>query len=115
MLRDVDNAMTVAQEEIFGPVTCVIPYEGLDDAVRIANDTKYGLNAAVFIPDAEQALSVARRLRVGCVSINSVGVCLSEPFGGRKQSGWGRECGAEGILDFTDIQQVLLSGSYLDA
>lgn len=115
VLRDVDNAMTVAQEEIFGPVTCVIPYEGLDDAVRIANDTKYGLNAAVFIPDAEQALSVARRLRVGCVSINSVGVCLSEPFGGRKQSGWGRECGAEGILDFTDIQQVLLSGSYLDA
>lgn len=116
VLRDVDNAMEVAQEEIFGPVTCVIPYDGIDDAVRIANDTRYGLNAAVFIPDQEQAIDVARRLRVGGVSINSVGISLSEPFGGVKQSGWGRECGTEGILDFTDIKQLLLgAGSYLDA
>lgn len=115
LLRDVDNSMTVAQEEVFGPVTCVIPYGDLDDAVRIANDTKYGLNAAVFIPDQLKALEIGRRLRTGCVSINSVGVCLSEPFGGVKQSGWGRECGAEGILDFTDVKQILLSGSYLDA
>ncbi|HEX4108953.1 MAG TPA: aldehyde dehydrogenase family protein [Solirubrobacteraceae bacterium] len=115
LLRDVTNDMTVAQEEVFGPVTCVIPYDGLDDAIRIANATRFGLNAAVYMADKDKAADVARRIRAGAVSLNTVGVCLSEPFGGLKQSGWGRECGPEGILEFTDIKQILLGGSYLDA
>lgn len=115
LLRDVTNDMTVAQEEVFGPVTCVIAYDGWDDAIRIANETPYGLNAAVFTNDQDKALEVARRIKTGAVSLNTVGVCLSEPFGGVKQSGWGRECGLEGILEFTDIKQILLGGSYLDA
>jgi acyl-CoA reductase-like NAD-dependent aldehyde dehydrogenase len=114
LLRDVENTMTVAQDEVFGPVTCVIPYDGLDDAVRIANDTRFGLNATVSTKEQSTALEIARRLRVGAVSLNVIGVSLSEPFGGVKQSGWGREGGAEGIFDFTQLKQILLSGSYLE-
>jgi acyl-CoA reductase-like NAD-dependent aldehyde dehydrogenase len=87
----------------------------MDDAISIANDSKYGLAASIYSADADLALRVARRLRSGGVAINSAGVSLTEPFGGVKQSGWGRECGAEGILEFTDIKQILLSGSYVDA
>jgi acyl-CoA reductase-like NAD-dependent aldehyde dehydrogenase len=115
LLRDVDNSMRVAQEEIFGPVTCVIPYEDLDDAIRIANDSDFGLAASIYTADPDVALDVARRLRSGSVAVNLAGVCLTEPFGGVKQSGWGRECGTEGILEFTDVKQILLSGSYVDA
>lgn len=115
LLADVTNDMPMAQEEIFGPVTCAIAYDDLDDAVQIANDTRYGLSAAVFSHDEAAAMQVAERLRVGAVAINAIGVSLTEPFGGVKQSGWGRECGAEGILDFTDIKQILLSGSYMEA
>lgn len=115
LLRDVTNKMFVAQEEIFGPVTVLIAYRDIDDAVRQANDSKYGLAASVYAEDTQLALSLARRLRSGGVALNLAGISLTEPFGGVKQSGWGRECGAEGILEFTDIKQVLLSGSYLDA
>jgi len=115
LLRDVDNRMFVAQEEIFGPVTVLIAYRDLDDAVRQANDSRYGLAASVYADDAQLALSLARRLRSGGVALNLAGISLTEPFGGVKQSGWGRECGAEGLLEFTDLKQVLLSGSYLDA
>jgi acyl-CoA reductase-like NAD-dependent aldehyde dehydrogenase len=115
LLRDVDNSMRVAQEEIFGPVTCVIPYDDIDDAIRIANDSDFGLAASVYTADPDLALDVARRLHSGGVAINLAGVCLTEPFGGVKQSGWGRECGVEGILEFTEIKQILLSGSYVDA
>lgn len=115
LLRDVDNSMRIAQEEVFGPVTAVIPYRDLDDAVRIANDSRYGLAASVYANDDALALSLARRLRSGGVALNLAGISLTEPFGGVKQSGWGRECGAEGIFEFTDVKQVLLSGSYLDA
>jgi acyl-CoA reductase-like NAD-dependent aldehyde dehydrogenase len=115
LLVGTDNKMEVCQEEIFGPVTAVIPYRDMDDAISIANDSKYGLAASIYSADAELALRVARRLRSGGVAINSAGVSLTEPFGGVKQSGWGRECGAEGILEFTDTKQILLSGSYVDA
>jgi acyl-CoA reductase-like NAD-dependent aldehyde dehydrogenase len=115
LLRDVENSMFVAQQEIFGPVTALISYRDLDDAIRQANDSQYGLAASVYADDPALALSVARRLRSGGVALNLAGISLTEPFGGVKQSGWGRECGAEGILEFTDIKQVLLSGSYLDA
>jgi acyl-CoA reductase-like NAD-dependent aldehyde dehydrogenase len=109
LLRDVDNSMEVAQEEVFGPVTCVIPYDDVDDAVRIANDTKYGLAASVYSADSDAAVEIARRIRSGTVAINIAGVCMTEPFGGVKQSGWGRECGSEGIFEFTDIKQILLT------
>jgi acyl-CoA reductase-like NAD-dependent aldehyde dehydrogenase len=109
LLADVDNSMEVAQEEVFGPVTCVIPYDDIDDAVRIANDSKYGLAASVYSADAEAAIAIARRIRSGTVAINIAGVCMTEPFGGVKQSGWGRECGSEGIFEFTDIKQILLT------
>lgn len=115
LLRDVQNSMSVAQEEIFGPVVCAIPYDGIDEAVAIANDSRYGLAASVYSPDEELALSVARRLQSGTVAINQAGVCLTEPWGGVKQSGYGRECGPEGILEFTDIRQYVLSGSYLES
>lgn len=114
LIRDVDNSMTVAQEEIFGPITVVIPYDDVEDAIRIANDSKFGLAASVYSSDADKALEVAKSLRSGGVAINLAGISLCEPFGGVKQSGWGRECGPEGILDFTDIKQILLSGSYSD-
>ena len=90
LLRDVDNSMRVAQEEIFGPITCLIPYDDVEDAIRIANDTKFGLAASVYSSDQEKALAVARRIRAGGVAINLAGVSLCEPFGGVKQSGWGR-------------------------
>lgn len=115
LLADVTNDMEIAQEEVFGPVTSVLSYRDLDDAIAIANDSKYGLAASVYTQDADVAMDVARRIRSGGVAINSAGVSLTEPFGGFKQSGWGRECGAEGIFEFTDIKQVLLSGSYLNA
>ena len=109
LLRDVENSMEVAQEEVFGPVTCVIPYDDIDDAVRIANDSKYGLAASVYSRDVDAAVQIARRIRSGTVAINIAGVCMTEPFGGVKQSGWGRECGSEGIMEFTEIKQILLT------
>ncbi|GAA1164896.1 aldehyde dehydrogenase [Ornithinimicrobium humiphilum] len=112
LLRDVDNSMRIAQEEIFGPVTVVIPYDTVDEAIDIANDTIYGLAASVYSSDEDQALAVARRIYAGGVAINLAGVSLCEPFGGYKQSGWGKECGLEGILEFTQIKQILLRGSY---
>lgn len=114
LLAEVDNAMSVAREEVFGPVTCVIPYEGLDEAVAIANDTPYGLAASVYSADEALALLTARAIRAGSVAINQAGVSLTQPFGGFKQSGWGRECGPEGILEFTGIKQIVRGGSYLE-
>ena len=114
LLADVDNANSVAREEVFGPVTCVIPYEGIDEAVAIANDTPYGLAASVYSADEALALRTARAIRAGSVAINQAGVSLTQPFGGFKQSGWGRECGPEGIFEFTGIKQIVRGGSYLD-
>ncbi|QTJ70248.1 aldehyde dehydrogenase family protein (plasmid) [Rhodococcus sp. ZPP] len=114
LLRDVTTDMEIAQEEVFGPIIVVIAYDDVDDAVRIANDTKFGLAGSVYAGDRESALAIARRIRSGAVAINMAGVSLTEPFGGVKQSGWGRECGAEGILEFTELKQILLSGAYSD-
>ncbi|MFS0738779.1 aldehyde dehydrogenase family protein [Sphingomonas sp. 1P06PA] len=115
LLTGVTNDMEIAQEEVFGPVTAVIRYRDMDDAVRIANDSKFGLAASIYSADQSVSMDVARRLRSGGVAINAAGISLTEPFGGVKQSGWGRECGDEGIFEFTDIKQVMLSGSYLNA
>ena len=115
VLYDVTPQMRVAREEVFGPVTALIPYDTIEEAVEIANDTDYGLAASVYSSDSAVALDLARRIRSGTVGVNIAGMSLGQPFGGVKKSGWGRECGPEGILEFTDIKQMLLAGgsSYL--
>jgi aldehyde dehydrogenase (NAD+) len=106
---DVDNKMRIAQEEIFGPVLVVIPFENDDDAVRIANDSVYGLSGMVASGDRERAMRVARRLRTGSVSVNG-GMCIAPdlPFGGYKHSGVGREWGREGIEEFLETKAIAI-------
>ncbi|HEX9118735.1 MAG TPA: aldehyde dehydrogenase family protein, partial [Anaerolineae bacterium] len=108
---DVDNKMRIAQEEIFGPVLVVIPFENDDDAVRIANDSDYGLSGMVASGNRERAMKVARRLRVGSVSVNG-GMCIAPdlPFGGYKRSGIGREWGREGIEEFLETKAIAIGG-----
>ena len=98
--------MTIAQEEIFGPVLSVLPYTDDDDAVRIANGTQYGLAAGVFGGDADRARAVAGRLRAGQVDINGAAFNTKAPFGGFKQSGTGREFGRYGLEEFTEIKSI---------
>ncbi len=105
---NVDNASTIAQEEIFGPVLTVIPAENEQDAVRIANDTIYGLNASVFTHDVERARAVAGQLRTGTVGHNNFRTDFGMSFGGFKQSGIGREGGKEGLLPFLETKTVIL-------
>ena len=105
---NVDNNMTIAREEIFGPVLSVIPAESEAAAVDIANDTVYGLNASVFTNDVERAYSTARRLRSGTVGQNSFRSDFGIAFGGFKQSGIGREGGTEGLLPFLETKTVIL-------
>jgi aldehyde dehydrogenase (NAD+) len=104
---DATNDMRIAQEEIFGPVLVVIPFEDDDDAVRIANDSDYGLSGGVSSGDFERAMKVARRIRTGSMSVNG-GMCIAGdiPFGGYKASGVGREWGVEGIEEFTEIKMI---------
>ena len=109
VFSDVDNAMTIAQEEIFGPVLCIIGYEDEDDAVRIANDTMYGLSARVCSADPERAQRVARRLQAGQVMVNGGDFNLRAPFGGYKQSGNGRELGRFGLEEFMEIKSMQLA------
>jgi aldehyde dehydrogenase (NAD+) len=100
-----DNSITIAQEEIFGPVLCVIPHDGDDDAVRIANDSEYGLAGAVASADFDRAMSVARRIRAGVMGVNG-GTWYGPmaPFGGYKQSGIGRQCGLEGFEQYLETK-----------
>ena len=104
---DVDNSMTIAQEEIFGPVICLIAYDDEEDAIRIANDSAFGLSGNVFSADLERAKRVAARLRTGTVGINGgVWYGADAPFGGYKNSGIGRQCGIEGLEIFTETKTV---------
>jgi len=105
---NVDPAMTIAREEIFGPVVCIIPYENEEDAIRIANDSAYGLSGAVFTRDVERGYAVARRIRTGNVSVNGLVVDPSIPFGGYKQSGIGRQGGLEGLQDYLECKAVYM-------
>jgi len=98
--------MTIAREEIFGPVLSVLPYGDEADAVRIANGTQYGLAAAVFGADADRALAVAGKLRAGQVDINGALFNTKAPFGGFKQSGNGREFGRFGLEEFTELKSI---------
>ena len=108
VLVDVDPSMAVAQEEIFGPVLSVIPYDSVADAVRIANGTRYGLAASVWSADLARARDVARRVESGTVWINDFGVAdvTRTPFGGRKQSGLGAEFGVEGLFAYTQPKSI---------
>ncbi|MEZ4327483.1 MAG: aldehyde dehydrogenase family protein [Polyangiales bacterium] len=103
---DVRNDMTIAREEIFGPVLCILPYDDEAEAVAIANDTEYGLSAYVQ-GSPESAMRVARQLRAGQVHLNQAGADFSAPFGGYKKSGNGREWGAEGVLEFFETKALL--------
>src|ERR1044071_8080463 len=107
VFANVDNRMTIAQEEIFGPVLSVIGFDDDDDAVRIANDSIYGLSGVVFASDLERAKSVAGRIRTGTLGINGgLWYGADAPFGGYKQSGIGRQCGIEGLEIFTETKTV---------
>jgi acyl-CoA reductase-like NAD-dependent aldehyde dehydrogenase len=107
---NVDNSSTIAQEEIFGPVLSVIPADDERDAVRIANDTIYGLNSSVFTNDVDRAREIAGQLRAGTVGHNAFKTDFGIAFGGFKQSGIGREGGKEGLLPFLETKTVILDG-----
>jgi aldehyde dehydrogenase (NAD+) len=106
VFANVRNNMTIAREEIFGPVLCIIPYENEDDAVQIANDTPYGLSGFVTSGDIEHARRVAKRIRAGNVHINGARVDFGGCFGGYKQSGNGREWGEAGLEEFLELKAV---------
>jgi aldehyde dehydrogenase (NAD+) len=110
VFADVTTDMTIAQEEIFGPVLAIMPYDDEDDAVRIANDSIYGLSGAVQSADVERATAFARRIRTGQVAINAGGFNIQAPFGGYKQSGNGRELGRFGLEEFLEIKSLQLPG-----
>jgi betaine-aldehyde dehydrogenase len=106
----VKNSMTIAQEEIFGPVLSIIPYRDEEEAVRIANDTVYGLAGAVWSKDEARAQRVARRIRAGQVDVNGGAFNMNAPFGGFKQSGHGREAGKYGLEEFLEYKSLQLKG-----
>ncbi len=106
VFADVNNTMTIAREEVFGPVLAILPYDDEDDAVAIANDTPYGLSGYVSSGDRERAMRVAARLRTGMVHINGAHLETLAPFGGYKQSGNGREWGAYGIEEFLEVKSI---------
>lgn len=108
LFADVANSATIAREEIFGPVLCVLPVDSEEEAIAVANDTAYGLNSAVFTSDADRAFQVARRLRAGTVGHNGFKIDFTIGFGGFKQSGLGREGGILGLRAFLEPKTVLL-------
>ena len=108
---DVDNSMTIAQEEIFGPVLCVIPYEDDDDAVRIANESNYGLSGGVVSASEERATAIARRIRTGSIGVNGgLWYGADSPYGGYKDSGIGRQCGIEGLEQYLETKAIAWPG-----
>ena len=107
LFADVDNSMAIAREAVFGPVLVMIPYEDEDDAVRIANDSDYGLSGMIHSADLDRAKDVARRIRTGTLGINNgVWYGADAPFGGYKGSGVGRQCGIEGLEIYTETKTV---------
>ena len=106
VFSNVSNDMTIAREEIFGPVLSIIPYDDEDDAVRIANDTPYGLSSYVSSSNLDRARRVASKIRAGMVHINGAWLDSMAPFGGYKQSGNGREWGAHGIDEFLEVKSI---------
>src|SRR6185295_12101693 len=107
VFANVRNDMTIAREEIFGPVLAILPYDTEDDAIAIANDTPYGLSGYIASGSSERALRVASRLRTGNVHLNGAGPDFGAPFGGYKQSGNGREWGEHGFEEFLEVKAVM--------
>ncbi|MBA2282651.1 MAG: aldehyde dehydrogenase [Acidimicrobiia bacterium] len=111
VFADVTNDMRIAQEEIFGPVLSVIAYDDVDDAVRIANDSDYGLAGSVWTADGDAGMDVARRVRTGTFGVNQYTMDFVAPFGGFKGSGIGREFGKEGLEHYTELKSIIPPGS----
>jgi aldehyde dehydrogenase (NAD+) len=112
LLGRVDNSMRVAREEIFGPVVCLLPYGDEEEAVRIANDSAYGLSGSVWTADPERGLDVARRVRTGTYSVNTFDIDVLGPFGGYKDSGLGREFGPEGYAAYFEHKTIHLPAGW---
>jgi len=112
VFADVDNKMTIAQEEIFGPVLSIIPYDGEEEAIQIANDSVYGLAGSVWTTDVPKGINISQRIRTGTYGINWYAFDPGSPFGGYKNSGIGRENGPEGIEHFCQLKSVLLPMGY---
>jgi aldehyde dehydrogenase (NAD+) len=111
VFANVNNNMTIAREEIFGPVLCMIPYQTEEEAIRIANDTVYGLSGYVYSGNIENARRVASKLRAGMIHLNGASTDVNAPFGGYKQSGNGREWGREGLREFLEVKAVMGYGA----
>ncbi|NEB79604.1 aldehyde dehydrogenase [Streptomyces sp. SID14478] len=112
LFGDVDNSMRIAREEIFGPVICLLPYGDEAEAVKIANDSDYGLSGSVWTPDTERGIDIARRVRTGTYSVNTFSLDMLGPFGGYKNSGLGREFGPEGYGEYFEHKMIHLPAGY---
>jgi vanillin dehydrogenase len=116
VLTDVGPEMRVYSEESFGPIVAIVPVDGVDEAIRVANDTEYGLSAAVFSSDVDAALAVASQLQTGMCHINDATVNDEPPmpFGGVKDSGWGRFGGKAALEEFTELRWITIQDSPRD-
>jgi aldehyde dehydrogenase (NAD+) len=110
VFANVENSMRIAQEEIFGPVLVVIPFDDDNDAIRIANDSMYGLSGSVWTQDLDRAMGIARQVRTGSLTLNGYRIEFGAPFGGYKESGIGREFGPEGLGSFLEYKTINLPG-----
>jgi len=108
LFADVDNDMTIAREEIFGPVLVAIPYDSPEDAVRISNESEYGLSGSVWTKDIERGIEIGRQVRTGTYNVNGFIIDFGSPFGGYKASGLGREFGPEGIACFSEYKSIAI-------
>ncbi len=113
VFADVANGMRIAQEEIFGPVVAVIAYEDEDDAIRISNDSRYGLSGSVWTNDYARGLAIAKRVRTGTYTVNGYVLDFATPFGGYKESGVGRELGPEGLSAYCELKSVNMPYDYV--
>ncbi|MFF8810283.1 aldehyde dehydrogenase [Streptomyces omiyaensis] len=114
LFGDVDNSMRIAREEIFGPVVCLLPYGDEAEALRIANDSEYGLSGSVWTGDVEHGVDFARQVRTGTFNVNTFSLDMLGPFGGYKNSGLGREFGPEGLSEYLEHKMIHLPAGYGD-